>query len=768
MSTGALQKLTIEHLRGALAPFSLLFERGKKLTILYGENGSGKSTVCDALEFLGNGKVGSLDGRGLGRTERYWPSVGKGPADVVVILETSDGTCRATLGSKGVVAVPADQRPKVEVLRRKQILDLLEATPGNRYEAIRRFIDVSPIDMAEQALRSAIRDLDAGRQQAVARVQENRDQLGRFWEEAGTAGTDPLQWAAVEAGREPADRSGEREAVTALRTAFARLAERCESLAPAAREAERAAAIESEVQLSVLDLEREATEDASTVVAVLEAAQFHFEEHPAPEACPLCASSDRVLGLPERVKQRLSAFSALRSARGDLNHKRSLSAEARQRLYAKREEVEHAAQQWKAALNDPRLPEGLPLPSELPEDSVQWPAWRDASALLDTSWEQRENTLTDLQKFHGTLRSTYRSYTEKLQEQSELDAVLPAMRRALEIVEEERRTFTDAILSEIATEVGRVYEEVHPGEGLERISLELDPRRRASLEIGASFNGQPGLPPMAYFSESHLDTLGLCVFLVLAARDGASGTVLILDDVLASVDEPHVERLIEMLYAQSARFRHCVMTTHYRPWKEKLRWGWLKNGQCQFVELARWTAADGLTLTRTLPDIVRLRQLLTEDPPDLQGVTAKAGVVLERVLDFFTLLYGCSVPRRSEARYTLGELLPALDKKLRVALRIEKKHVGEDSNVTYTSHPLGTILDELSQIAQARNVFGCHYNELSEHLGDADALRFTNRALELAELVVDAEAGWPKNDRSGSYWASSGESRRLHPLRRPG
>lgn len=258
-----------------------------------------------------------------------------------------------------------------------------------------------------------------------------------------------------------------------------------------------------------------------------------------------------------------------------------------------------------------------------------------------------------------------------------------------------------------------------------------------------------------------------CVFLVLSARDGASDTVLILDDVLASVDEPHVERLIEMLYAESVRFRHCMMTTHYRPWKEKLRWGWLKNGQCQFVELARWTAADGLTLTRTLPDLVRLRQLLAEDPPDLQGVTAKAGVVLERVLDFFTILYGCSVPRRSDPRYTLGELLPALDKKLRAALRVEKRQVGDDGSVTYTSHPLGAILDELSQVAQARNVFGCHYNELSEHLGDADALRFTNRALELAELVVDAEAGWPKNDRSGSYWASSGESRRLHPLRKP-
>nr|MBA2669337.1 hypothetical protein [Gemmatimonadota bacterium] len=706
VSTGALKKLTVAHLRGAVAPFSLSFEKGKKLTIVYGENGSGKSTVCDALEFLGNGSVGSLDGRGLGRTERYWPSVGKAPADVIVTLEDSTITCCATLGSKGVVAVPPDQRPKVEVLRRKQILDLLEATPGNRYEAIRRFIDVSPIDAAEQALRSSIRDLELGREQAVARVHENRDQLRRFWEEAGATGTDPLDWAAAEAVREPDDRSGEREAVAALRTAFARMAERCDALAPAEREAERAAAEESEAELRVAELEREAAEDAATVIAVLEAAQRHFAEHPQRGSCPLCESGERAAGLPERVAERLGAFSALRSARADLVTRHIVAARVREGAETKQGEVEKAAERWRTVAADPRLPDGLPLPVELPENSAGRATWRDAAAGMDQDWVRRENALADLLKFHGTLRRTYQNYIEKLQEQRELDAVLPGLRRALEIVEEERKAFTDAILSEIAIEVGRVYEEVHPGEGLDKISLELDPRRRASLEIGASFNGRSGLPPMAYFSESHLDTLGLCVFLVLAARDGASDTVLILDDVLASVDEPHVERLIEMLYAESVRFRHCIMTTHYRPWKEKLRWGWLKNGQCQFVELARWTAADGLTLTRTLPDLVRLRQLLTEVPPDLQGVTAKAGVVLERVLDFFTLLYGCSVPRRSEARYTLGELLPALDRKLRTALRVEKRHVGDDGSVTYSSHPLGAILDELSQIAQARNVFG--------------------------------------------------------------
>lgn len=104
MSNGALEMLRIEHLRGAVRPFELTFDRGKKLTIVYGENGTGKSTICDGFDFISKGKIGSLENRGLGQTSRFWHSVGKKPADVSVSLETSDVTCRATIGKNGVIA----------------------------------------------------------------------------------------------------------------------------------------------------------------------------------------------------------------------------------------------------------------------------------------------------------------------------------------------------------------------------------------------------------------------------------------------------------------------------------------------------------------------------------------------------------------------------------------------------------------------------------------------------------------------------------------
>lgn len=170
----------------------------------------------------------------------------------------------------------------------------------------------------------------------------------------------------------------------------------------------------------------------------------------------------------------------------------------------------------------------------------------------------------------------------------------------------------------------------------------------------------------------------LCVFLALAKKRGAHRTVMVLDDVLASADEPHVDRLVQMIYEEAQHFRHVVVTTHYRPWREKPRWGWLKQGQCQLVELGPWSASVGPSLVRSTSEIERLRKVLKseEDDFDWQAACGKAGVVLEAMLDFLTELYKCKLPRMSRNEWTLGDLFPAIGRKLRpsgaVDLRFSK------------------------------------------------------------------------------------------------
>lgn len=768
MSAAGLKKLTIEHLRGSVAPFALPLEQGKKLTVVYGENASGKSTICDAFEFLGKGRVGSLENRGLGKTNKYWHSVGKKLTDVAVTLENLDGSsCRAIIVKSDVVANPAAFRPRVEVLRRSQILALVEAKPGDRYAAISRFIDVSGVETSEAALRQLIRDLAGNGEVALARVRENLDAIIQFWEAAGKPGTDPLSWADTESKRDPNAADAEVATLVRLQAAYSRLNDypaRLKSASDAVKCAKEAATeAERQAQQCVLTV----ATDAGEVMGVLQAARAYLHKHPSPAVCPLCESAESVEGLDQRITQRLASFATLQMAQNRTKETEVAVQRAERQCDALRDNAKNDAEGFEKARAGFVWSADIPMPAATPQDTDSLEVWLAASAHLTAQWKSAETARQDKKQFIGTLRRALRTYIENVQAQQELDVLLPKLNRALEIVEEERRAFTDSILARIAGEVGRIYELVHPGEGLNKISLALDPSKRASLEIGASFCGETGAPPQAYFSDSHLDTFGLCVFLALAAMEDPENTILVLDDVVASVDEPHVERLIEMLYAEAIEFRHCLITTHYRPWKEKLRWGWLKNGQCQFVELAKWTNQHGLTLIRSVPDVERLRILLAETPPDPQLVCAKAGVILEAALDFLTQLYECSVPRRPGGPYTLGDLLPSIAKKLRNALQVEVLARDAAGALSYQTKSLTPILDELIRIAQARNVFGCHFNALSFELLDSDAIGFGQKVLELIETLADPDAGWPRNSKSGKYWANSGETRRLHPLQQP-
>jgi energy-coupling factor transporter ATP-binding protein EcfA2 len=771
MRKGALKSLTVEHLRGSISSFTLSFEKGKNLTVIYGENGTGKSTICDAFDFLGKGNVGSLDNRGLGKTNKYWHSIGKSPNDVLVKLESTTGICSATFSKKGAVLNPPDEQPRIEVLRRSQILSLIEAKPSERYSAISHFIDVSAVEKSETTLRQLIKSIENNTEVAIARVQENRDSIQRFWEQAGKPANNALDWARVETQRDQQTLDLQRTAIEILKTSFNKLLDYPSQYNAQIKCCETADSDYELAQYRIDELKTQAANEYFEILDVLQAAQRHFASHPNPMVCPLCESAENIIGLPGKINTRIASHNIanqLKSAQITADTKWLAVSTQKQRLTDLLNRALIDAERLVQASQSEHLPKGVGLPKlPFPGNIGDWEEWLDEAKELVIEWDKISDECIDSKKFINTLKTSLLALQQNTSIQYDLDNVLPRLKEALEVAENERRKFTDQILHNIAIEVGRLYEAVHPGEGLNKISLELDPIKRASLEITTEFNGLDDTPPQAYFSDSHLDTLGLCVFLALAKMESPEETVLVLDDVLGSIDEPHVDRLIEMLYTEATVFKHCIITTHYRPWKQKLRWGWLKNGQCQFVELSRWTSSNGISLIRSIPDIERLRALLEESPPDPQLVCAKSGVILEATLDFLTLLYECHVPRRTDGTYTLGDLLPAIDKKLRNALRVEHKQEQNDGTIVYIEKVLAPHLEELSRIAQLRNVFGCHFNAISFHLLDTDAIAFGKEVLALIDCLIDHEAGWPRNSKSGSYWATAGETRRLHPLKKP-
>lgn len=770
-ATAPLKSLTITAFRGSSKPFTLPFEKDRKLTLVYGENGTGKTTICDAFELLANGRVSSLDGYGLGKgLEKYWPTAGKLARELSIELETSAGTCSGKMVGKDVTVTPTTSRPKIELLRRQHILDLINAQPAKRYDYIKRFIDIAPFEASEEALRQQNRSLFDERTSAEQAEGQSLQELQDFYEAADEPiGLNAVTWATQKIAELSTNLDSDIAAIGKLRAAFDALSAFPQKVETRNKSLTEAASALAEAETSLVAAADAVNSGSADALALLEAGSKYLQDHPDSAECPMCRSQENIAGLGNALVARLADLEAMRSATGKRQHCATALFSVQNAMTQLDIDYADALAAYAIAKDGHPWKTDVVVPDDAPADLSLLSRWLGANDSAAQAWPAAEASWRGENKFVQTLRAASDRYEKNLAKLTELSTLGPKLEDALKHCIEQRQVFTNKIIGEIAQEVGKLYEHVHPGEGLDKIALPLDSKKRASIELEAKFSGLD-VPPQAYFSQSHLDTLGLCVFLALAARDQPNETVLILDDVLGSADEPHVERVVGMIYDVSESFRHTIVTTHYRPWRERFRWGSLKPGQpCQFVELTKWSILNGINHVGCLPEIGLLKALLAGTPPDTQSICSKAGVILEYALDYLTLRYECRVPRRHGALFTIGNLLPAIDKKLRDALKVEIRDGLTDPTALPTEViQLTLILEELSRIAQVRNVMGAHFKSISFDLLDQDAIGFATHVLKLVEALSHPDHGWPTNDKSGSYWRNSGDSRRLHPLKKPG
>lgn len=93
-----------------------------------------------------------------------------------------------------VIVSPEQGWPRAAVLRRGQILGLIAQRPGNRFDAIRPFLDTEAVEKSEAALKQLIDQETANQRTALARIEENRIVVDNFWQEAGRPGREALAW----------------------------------------------------------------------------------------------------------------------------------------------------------------------------------------------------------------------------------------------------------------------------------------------------------------------------------------------------------------------------------------------------------------------------------------------------------------------------------------------------------------------------------------------------------------------------------------------
>jgi energy-coupling factor transporter ATP-binding protein EcfA2 len=757
----------------------------KSVVVICGENGTGKSTLVDAIEFVANGTPGSLERRDT-PVAKYLPALGRPSDSLRVALTARDVEYGACLQGSHPTFIGDDiGRPKAHVLRRGDILNLVLSRPADRYKALSRFIAVPGVATSEDQLRKAESDAHKNLDESAKAQADAETKLMEVWEGEGRPDNDPVSWAETLSQRGTEVLRAETDQLNATLTALANVMDKLDDL-------EEAKADHVTKSIEVRNAEDAVRKNEQCTVGIdaelldlLETAEKYVSARPSHAYCPVCEQAVNVHKLRERLKQRQAAGQQLRrltddAKRAKTSAERSLAEIDRCRVAIKaaEEKLDRAVRDAKKSKNlqDLKLMEpgeaGV-QPTPMGANEIDEIGNRSRSlvsyyssfkALLE---ERRDKARDDAEKYNFS-RVHLETLRTAQQDAARHEKIHSRLKMALNVAESIRKQFIEGQLAEISVRVCELYGLVHPNEELGKITFALDPspKRRGSLNLTGKFETEEEITPAGYYSDSHLDTLGICVFLALAERTMSEKrpNVLILDDILTSADMPHIDRIISMIHDLTIAFDQILITTHSRFWFESYRRNRGPIANTQLVELGQWTLEHGIRSNISPLPTEELRDTLSATRMDRQAVASRSGVILEDVLGHLAECYRLRLPCNRMNQHTIADLLSAIPKKLRQRL-IAFQPEATSKKTRIDAEP---ILDAIDSLVPIRNWLGAHRNPLGDDVPESTVRALGENALALAAFVTCSSCGQRVGKRAGTHWTCRCQSMRLEPLAQDG
>jgi len=143
-----IDQIIVDTFRGASKPLSLKFSPKKTLAVIFGENGTGKTTIVDAIDVVANQNVGSIRDRSSTSAGKHAHTIGTNQAAISIALKSDNRDWTATMKG-GQFTVSPDSPPRVRVLRKSNLQRFIDAKPADRYTELKYLIAVDRVEKSE-------------------------------------------------------------------------------------------------------------------------------------------------------------------------------------------------------------------------------------------------------------------------------------------------------------------------------------------------------------------------------------------------------------------------------------------------------------------------------------------------------------------------------------------------------------------------------------------------------------------------------------------
>lgn len=310
--------------------------------------------------------------------------------------------------------------------------------------------------------------------------------------------------------------------------------------------------------------------------------------------------------------------------------------------------------------------------------------------------------------------------------------VLEDQRASMEIIYNEfvkkQKEGLENFISTFSGTINEYYQFMNPGEQFQKLKIVTigDEDELNGITIEYQYNGNWVSPPQKYFSESHLNCFGLSFFLASVIAFNKENKFLLLDDVISSFDSNHRKRFADLIFEKFADYQ-IILLTHENEWYQYV--SQLAKRKSWLINEIKWSDEDGTHLEDKPTDI---REIIETN-------LAKGNV------DFL------GNPIRKYLEHTLKDICANLDVKVSFRMNeLNEKRMPDEllnelkSKINKSSKELQAQMPIIERIINS-NILGnllSHDNPFSSKSGDLKA--FWSDINEMEKLFYCQEDGCKK------------------------
>jgi DNA repair exonuclease SbcCD ATPase subunit len=334
--------------------------------------------------------------------------------------------------------------------------------------------------------------------------------------------------------------------------------------------------------------------------------------------------------------------------------------------------------------------------------------------------EEKNKKILDELKYIKKELLEYSEIENLSQKIIKLEIQLKLSNIAYESFKKIKKDAINLILEKTRKEINFFYSYIHEGDMISDIDFfQKEHSNGITIKINAMNKKED---PRAFSSEGHLDTLGLCIFLAFIKVFHENCSLIVLDDIVSTVDIPHREKIARLLF-ENFKDKQFIITTHDKLWYNQIkRMETIYNLHNNFenCEIINWDLETGPELSNYKPSLEKMKEHLQTN--DLNCAANEGRRFLEHYLKKSCKANNVKV--KMVDKYTVGDMKDPLFKKIR-----------DEVEGTNLSKNYEDIFKKLNMNVPMGNLLS-HDNLGSENCSKEEVKNFCDAVIELHKNIT--------------------------------